>query len=773
MGVNMKNRNSTYFRRLIAFYVLLSTLPVLVLGIFSIWKSSNMIQAKVNKSNLQVLDQIQMTVEENLKFIHNYYTLFAYSQETTSIIDKPLNYQDIDSILYVQKQLQGLMNIHTTVKNAYLINQDKGWFISNESAGELDNLTNKKQLIDMINVPYNIYWTYVDSQSNQDQENNSNNIENIAMVIRFPFNQVHPKAGVIVSLSQYQFDKIIRSERKGERFLILDENNRILYDDNSSVIGDYFTEYSFKKKMRDLNKTQGFLKTIIDGQKVGINYTTSDYNGWTYISIYSIHQITKDSRVIALMTFLLCLGLMGLSLCISVFGSNKMIYKPVKNIYNSVKNEITNSNNGSVENEMKYIGEGINTIITTKNAMQEQIKLQLHQVEELFLIRLIQGEIQEKEIQEKLKSLGEAVDWNKVVVMTVEIDSTIQKEELASRKDMIMLGIHRIAEKVIGDQIFLKPVFTNRVQTVLVKGYNEEEEIINQEVYNFAKKIQIIIKERLNIIISIGISRPFQNLIHTQIAYKESLEALRCRIGLGEEVILFFHEVQPGQYIRQAYPKTMANDLIQAINMEDREQSEKLLDQLVDEIVKEQLTFNEYQVCFTRLLIEILGVLQDSGESINSLFEDKHNIFEEVNKLINADDMKIWFKEEVINPIISIREARSENTHKQILDDVLRIIKEEYEADLTLEECAARLHYHPSYIWKIMRKEMNTSFSEYVAQYRLKIAKQWLKETDLTVQEIAKKLRYNNSQNFIRYFKKLEGITPGKYRKEIRKNSGL
>jgi AraC-like DNA-binding protein len=34
----------------------------------------------------------------------------------------------------------------------------------------------------------------------------------------------------------------------------------------------------------------------------------------------------------------------------------------------------------------------------------------------------------------------------------------------------------------------------------------------------------------------------------------------------------------------------------------------------------------------------------------------------------------------------------------------------------------------------------------------------------MPVKEIAAKLRYNNSQNFIRSFRKIEGMTPGQYR---------
>ncbi|MNL85040.1 Transcriptional activator NphR [compost metagenome] len=60
------------------------------------------------------------------------------------------------------------------------------------------------------------------------------------------------------------------------------------------------------------------------------------------------------------------------------------------------------------------------------------------------------------------------------------------------------------------------------------------------------------------------------------------------------------------------------------------------------------------------------------------------------------------------------------------------------------------------------------NFADYLAQYRLEVAKRWLKETELTITDIAEKLKYNNPANFIRYFRKMEGMTPGQYRDKNR-----
>jgi YesN/AraC family two-component response regulator len=110
-------------------------------------------------------------------------------------------------------------------------------------------------------------------------------------------------------------------------------------------------------------------------------------------------------------------------------------------------------------------------------------------------------------------------------------------------------------------------------------------------------------------------------------------------------------------------------------------------------------------------------------------------------------------------------DERSKSQYKNISDEIIHIVQQEFDSDLTLNYIAEKLHYNPNYLSSIFRKETNTSFSDYLSLFRLKKAKEWLVESDMTVKEIAEKLNYNNSQNFIRSFRKIEGTTPGRYRK--------
>jgi len=62
------------------------------------------------------------------------------------------------------------------------------------------------------------------------------------------------------------------------------------------------------------------------------------------------------------------------------------------------------------------------------------------------------------------------------------------------------------------------------------------------------------------------------------------------------------------------------------------------------------------------------------------------------------------------------------------------------------------------------KEQVGMTFSDYMIAYRMEKAKELLTTTGLKVSEIAERLRYQNSQNFIRMFKKFTKTTPGEYR---------
>ncbi|MCZ8515718.1 helix-turn-helix domain-containing protein [Paenibacillus filicis] len=64
-----------------------------------------------------------------------------------------------------------------------------------------------------------------------------------------------------------------------------------------------------------------------------------------------------------------------------------------------------------------------------------------------------------------------------------------------------------------------------------------------------------------------------------------------------------------------------------------------------------------------------------------------------------------------------------------------------------------------------------TTFSDFLLASRIDKAREWLKATDMSVEEMAQRLQYRNAQNFSRTFKKAAGLPANTSRKPGAKRS--
>lgn len=766
----MKIKQSRYLIRLLIYSLILGIIPVITLGTFSYFKSSDTVQKKVNEANLQVLLQSQMRVEEVLKSIHNYYSIMANSTTVTDYLDKKLTYNNYDAIVQIQKGLSGIQSVQASVKNASYINLDNNWLISPEGISSIDDKMNRNDLMKALNNSKNSFWMLNKPEANIFRLSGNeqfNQLDNICLIIKVPLNLNKPSGAIIVNLLGYEFIKTTIQSKDTQEMLVLDDKYNLIVSDGEKLIDDESPSGEFIKGIKEHNGLSGFYKARIKNIDVGISYRKSAYNDWTYISVYSIGDITKDSRSIGFATMIMCIVMTIGIFVISFFGST-IIYNPIRNLYNLMMKNTEIEGSGKNSDELKYIGEGINTLVENQSHMAEQIEKQKLQLEEFFLIKLVNGELSKSEIEARLKGLRVNSLWKWSSILSIQVDNFEDSEFDEGHRDLVMLSINNIVCNIIDKSNRFQPTLSNKVQVVLVGGNQNEYSDYKNFIFTYCSKIQEAVKQEMKLSISIGISRPFDNLEVTQIAFKESQEALMCGIRFGPRAILYFEDVQPDSYIKQPYPKQIEDELIDAINQGDSEKAEALLCRLIDEIFKEGISYTEYQICLVRLLTNIAAILQDSGESVNVLFNKKGIFLEQLYNLKNPVEIKKWFKGVIIRPVIALLEEKRGSQYRNILDSVLKIIHEEYDTDLSLESCADRLNYHPSYIWRVLRKEMSINFSDYLAKYRLERAKEWLESSSIPVSEIAERLRYNNSQNFIRYFKKLEGITPGQYREKCK-----
>ncbi|MFC5402770.1 response regulator transcription factor [Cohnella soli] len=109
---------------------------------------------------------------------------------------------------------------------------------------------------------------------------------------------------------------------------------------------------------------------------------------------------------------------------------------------------------------------------------------------------------------------------------------------------------------------------------------------------------------------------------------------------------------------------------------------------------------------------------------------------------------------------LSPRQARSET-----FQSILQYTDEHYDGEISIQSISRHFNINPNYVSQLFKKNLNATFTDYVARLRIRQAGRLLRTTALPIHEIASRVGYDEYYYFTRVFKKIMGQTPSDYRK--------
>lgn len=152
--------------------------------------------------------------------------------------------------------------------------------------------------------------------------------------------------------------------------------------------------------------------------------------------------------------------------------------------------------------------------------------------------------------------------------------------------------------------------------------------------------------------------------------------------------------------------------------------------------------------------------------------EDIITAFENIIKTSDTSDFSVLDRNAEMTKLLSaslkrigsdnIRLAKDTPNDKFIAIDAY--IKEHITEKITVDDLARLVHFHPNYFIKFFTKYYGVPPHQYITREKLDYAKKLLEDTDLTLEAIADKLKYNSAFHFSSTFKKKNGFSPSTYR---------
>ena len=99
----------------------------------------------------------------------------------------------------------------------------------------------------------------------------------------------------------------------------------------------------------------------------------------------------------------------------------------------------------------------------------------------------------------------------------------------------------------------------------------------------------------------------------------------------------------------------------------------------------------------------------------------------------------------------------------------VKIISMHYAEDLSLEILAEKVYLSSGYLSFIFKKETGMNLNQYIRVFRMKKAKELLKNTNMKVAQVSENVGFANVSYFCRSFREYYGCSPESYRKRNRR----
>lgn len=122
---------------------------------------------------------------------------------------------------------------------------------------------------------------------------------------------------------------------------------------------------------------------------------------------------------------------------------------------------------------------------------------------------------------------------------------------------------------------------------------------------------------------------------------------------------------------------------------------------------------------------------------------------------------------DIPDSILSRKEEITSGFYKLADANIADLLQSRTRTRFHAKNFGALLFIHPRYLTNTIKLTTGKSPCDIMEEKLIGVAKQLLTETNRTVADIGYQLGYNESTNFVKFFKGIAGITPLQYRKQM------
>ncbi|MED5019478.1 helix-turn-helix domain-containing protein [Paenibacillus chibensis] len=515
----------------------------------------------------------------------------------------------------------------------------------------------------------------------------------------------------------------------------------------------------------------GLFNQTLNGDEKIVSYTPSQKEGWKYVLITPRSVFMQQVILIkrwAMILFALCL-FVGMSAAFMITYRN---YSPLRRAVNAILRGKDWSGKPSV-NEYEFILQTIEGSLHEERNLRSLLARQTPVIRSNYLSRLIRGQMNVDTSDKgghslRFMNLEFVSDYFSVVL--VHLDSI---ERFNGGQDEEQWALARFIISNIGTELIPSPhksfaVELDRDRIAFLMNFDVMEGTEAELVVKLmCESLKNVIEQRFKMDITVAAGQPHSGAKSIGESYAEAVAAFEYRIIRGSGTIIYFRDIQTA-HAHYYYPIDIEVQLINFVRSGDADNVLKLLDTIyMMNFESGSMTPEMGRCLFFNITSTFLKIINATGTEPNEILGPDIDLVKDIFSYETAEGMHRRTKKLYQLLTESLVTERTDHS-AQLLQEMERFVETHFtDPNMGLGMVADRFGMTPQYVSTFYKKQSGQNLSDAIVRKRIELAKQHMGDKDLTNGQIAQMVGYTSDVVFIRAFKKLEGVTPGKYRENM------
>jgi len=586
-------------------------------------------------------------------------------------------------------------------------------------------------------------------------------------------NSAKPYGVVLFFIEERTINNLIQNVLGNNRGFVYIMNGRDIIAHHSSGESEQ-NDAQVRQWIESQTKSALVREAEINHHQYTVIQVKSDFNGWSYVTVMPREQVmNKVDQSSELFNWTIAaVFILGLLMAVSFSERN---YRPLRKliaaISHSRRTPLTVLSKNS--NELDLISDYVSEISKECEGLTHKLQSQASIVKEQSLLKLVKGSAKEKEQPDTTTAISSLqLDKSHFVVMLFWIDNYKQfiQEYSKSMQEILKYSLIKVTEELsseLGNGFGAE--LTDDRGIVILLNVNEEE-AKPEQIASLADKVKQFFKQDFHVTLTVGIGDICTDVSMIHHSFLQAKQAMRYRFIRGRDQVICYSELQNSKKSETWYPLELEMQLLKAIKQGNGGEVQKLIRGTMDNIVTRQMSLEAVEfICFNIVNTMMKALMElniETDQGLEQLLEDMYvPRFETIEEL---ESFIIDFCRNACDHIVQQKESKN----FVLLENIKAYINDNFRDNtIDLNRIAETFGISASYATRFFKDHTDCSIMRYIDQLRMDLSKQLIGTTDLTLKEIMLVVGYVDSTNFIRKFKKIEGVTPMEYRKIIRGSS--